>query len=135
MDYATVAKRNRKQKTASHTVPLHQEAKQALARWLEVYRAPEHVWPNLPLFPVHQGGHQAISRVRAFQMLADAFHACGLAGRLGTHTLRKSFAATIYERTGRNRFDTQQALGHKWITSTQASLPVDDKCIRDAILA
>jgi integrase len=136
VDEVTVAKRNRKQKTASHTLPLHQEAKQALAHWLTCYQAREHLLPgHLPLFPARQGDHKAISRVRAFQMLMDAFRACGLTGRLGTHTLRKTFAMTMYERLDENIFKVQQALGHKWITSTQAYLPLNAEEITRAILA
>ena len=68
-------------------------------------------------------------------MLMDAFCACGLTGRLGTHTLRKTFAITMYERLDENIFKVQQALGHKWITSTQAYLPINAEEIKRAILA
>ena len=136
VDEVTVAKRNRKLKTASHTLPLHREAQQALGYWLACYQAREHLLPgDLPLFPARQGDHQAISRVRAFQMLTDAFRACGLTGRLGTHTLRKTFAVTMYARLDENIFKVQQALGHKWITSTQAYLPINAEEIKRAILA
>jgi integrase len=137
VDEVTVAKRNRKQQTASHTLPLHQQARRVLGHWLTSYQAREQLLPgHLPLFPARQGGHKAISRVRAFQMLMDAFHACGLTGRLGTHILRKTFAITMYERLDENIFKVQQVLGHKWVTSTQNYLPsMSTKEMKRAILA
>jgi integrase len=136
VDEVTVAKRNRKQKTASHTLPLHQDARQALSHWLTCYQAREHLLPgHLPLFPARQGDHKAISRVRAWQVFGEAFDQAGLTGRLGTHVLRKTFAMVMYERLDQNIFKVQQALGHQWITSTQAYLPINAEEIKRAILA
>jgi site-specific recombinase XerD len=60
--------------------------------------------------------------------------ACGLTGRLGTHSMRKTFAITMYQRLNENTFKVQQALGHKWITSTQAYLPINEAEISAALL-
>jgi integrase len=132
----TVAKRHRKQKTSSHRVALHEKAQQALEHCLQVYQARAHLLPgNLPLFPGRQGDQQPITRYRALQILQETLASAGLTGRLGTHTLRKTFAKTMYYRLNENIFKVQQTLGHKWITSTQAYLPINDEEIRRTILA
>jgi integrase len=91
--------------------------------------------PNLVLFPSRKGTNKAITPVQAYQIFQRACDACGLAGRLGTHSMRKTFAITMYQRLNENIFKVQQALGHKWITSTQAYLPVNEAEISAAILA
>ena len=91
---------------------------------------------HLLLFPARQGDYKAISRIRAFQILLDAFRAWELTGRLGTHTLRETFAITMYARLDENIFKVQQVLGHKWMTSTQSYLPImSTEEMKRAILA
>lgn len=47
------------------------------------------------LFKSRQGRNQPITRVRAYDILREAAHACGLS-EIGTHTLRKTFGYHIY---------------------------------------
>jgi site-specific recombinase XerD len=58
-----------------------------------------------------------------------------MTGRLGTHSLRKTFAMTVHEQLGRALHHTQQALGHVNISSTLHYLPVAEVEIQQAIVA
>lgn len=51
-----------------------------------------------PLFPSAKGG--AISRIQAYRILNAAARAVGLKDKIGTHTLRKTFAYWAYRETG-----------------------------------
>ena len=48
-----------------------------------------------------------------------AFEAAGLNGHLATHSLRKSFAQRLYDRTG-DIFAVQEMLGHRNVSTTQS---------------
>lgn len=48
------------------------------------------------LFKSRQGRNQPITRVRAYDILREAAHACGLT-EIGTHTLRKTFGYHVYQ--------------------------------------
>jgi len=48
------------------------------------------------LFKSRQGRNQPITRVRAYDILREAAHSCGLT-EIGTHTLRKTFGYHVYQ--------------------------------------
>jgi site-specific recombinase XerD len=68
-------------------------------------------------------------------VLQQAFQHCGLQGALGMHAMRKTFAMRFYQQSQRDLLKTQKALGHKWITTTQRYLHVDEADIEALILA
>ena len=60
-----------------------------------------------------------------------AFEAGGLNGKLGTHSLRKSYAQRLYEQTN-DIYAVQEMLGHKSVVTTQRYLGVNYASVRDA---
>jgi site-specific recombinase XerD len=64
----------------------------------------------------------------------QAYASCDMTGRLGTHSLRKTFVATVHGQLGRDLRRTQRALGHVNIGSTIHYLPVLDTEIQEAIV-
>lgn len=79
---------------------------------------------NLPVF-MSRKNHGAISRVQAHRILATAFERAdviGAARELGTHCMRKTFAARMWEAHDGNIWKVQNALGHASPTSTVAYL-------------
>jgi site-specific recombinase XerD len=136
VDEVTIAKRHRKQRTFSHTVALHQEAKQALQTWLQVYQGQADLLSGVwPLFPARQGLHAPLGRCRAWQILREAFAQAGLSGKLGTHVMRKSYAVSMSQKLDGNIFKVCKALGHVDIKSTMAYMPDFSEEIRRAQLA
>lgn len=117
----------------SRAVPVNVDGRQAiedLTAWhLELYG---NVDPKRPLFPSRKGkGLQAMTRIAAHNALKDAFEAAGLNGKLGTHSLRKSYAQRLYEQTN-DIYAVQEMLGHKSIVTTQRYLGVNYASVRDA---
>ena len=117
----------------SRAVPVNVDGRQAiedLIAWhLELYGD---VDPKRPLFPSRNGqGMQAMTRIAAHNALKDAFEAAGLNGKLGTHSLRKSYAQRLYEQTN-DIYAVQEMLGHKSVVTTQRYLGVNYASVRDA---
>ena len=73
-------------------------------------------------------------RQTAHDMLKVAFIAAGLNGKLATHSLRKSFAQRVYNKSG-DIYLVQELLGHRNISTTQKYLGVNYADARAAVEA
>ena len=110
-----------KGKEHSRAVPVNRDGRQAiddLVKWhRKEYRS---IAKARPLFPSRNGqGGKRMSRRAAHDVLKTAFEAAGLNGKLASHSLRKSFAQRLYDRTG-DIYAVQEMLGHKNIATTQS---------------
>ena len=118
----------------SRAVPVNRDGRQAiddLIGWhIDCYGMTEN---DRPLFPSRNGqGQKPLSRRNAHDVLKMAFEAAGLNGHIATHSLRKSFAQRLYEKTG-DIFAVQEMLGHRSVATTQKYLGVNYANIRDAL--
>jgi len=143
----TVARRSMKGKTSSRTVLLHPAAREALRAWvMEMIRAGMFT-PDMPLFVSRRGDAegrpQSINRKQAWRILEKAFARAGLEGRLGTHSLRKTFAAEHYEKlktlAARGKpvdvlRTMQKLLAHVSIESTMSYLEGIDSAFVDEMI-
>ena len=123
-----------KGKEISRAVPMNVDGRNAiddLVSWHRDRYGP--VDDSRPLFPSRNGqGRQRMSRRTAHDVLKKAFIAAGLNGHLATHSLRKSFAQRLYDRTG-DIFAVQEMLGHRNVSTTQKYLGVNYAEIRSAV--
>lgn len=119
----TVNRANMKGKHSSRTVPLHPQAKKALEEYLSTMSSYE---PKTRLF--------SFTRQNADKILRKAFAEARLEGKVSSHSLRKSFASKVHIALGENIFKTQQALGHKSVSSTAHYLSFNQSEINEAIL-
>ena len=118
----------------SRAVPVNSDGRRAiddLIAWhRDRYKNTEAI---RPLFPSRNGqGEKRMSRRTAHDVLKSAFEAAGLNGHLATHSLRKSFAQRLYDRTG-DIFVVQEMLGHKNVSTTQKYLGVNYANVREAV--
>ena len=123
-----------KGKEFSRTVPVNIDGRRAiddLVAWhSERYGNTE---ASRPLFPSRNGrGKKKMTTRAAHNVLKQAFEKAGLNGHLATHSLRKSFAQRLYDRTG-DIFAVQEMLGHKSVATTQRYLGVNYASVRDAL--
>lgn len=118
----------------SRAVPVNKDGRLAIDNLVAWHREQYNTThKNRPLFPSRNGqGTQQMSRRTAHDVLKTAFEAAGLNGHLATHSLRKSFAQRLYDRTG-DIFAVQEMLGHKSVATTQQYLGVNYASIREAI--
>ena len=123
-----------KGKEVSRAVPLNVDGRNAIAALVNWHRDRYgDIDDNRPLFPSRNGkGQQPMSRRTAHNVFKDAFEAAGLNGHLATHSLRKSFAQRLYDRTG-DIFAVQEMLGHRNVATTQKYLGVNYAEIRSAV--
>ena len=119
----------------SRAVPVNSDGQRAIENLIAWHREryPDAEKSSRPLFPSRNGqGQQPMSRRTAHDVLKVAFEAAGLNGHLATHSLRKSFAQRLYDRTG-DIFAVQEMLGHKSVTTTQKYLGVNYTSVREAV--
>ncbi len=135
VDRVAVQRRHMKKKTEGRTVILHPEAKEALEVWIEELRADGYLRRDSFLFQSRKGGNQPISRVQAYRILELAFRSNGFTGKLGTHSMRKTFADKVYDKLDGDLVKTQRALGHRNINSTVSYLSFREEEIDEAILS
>lgn len=133
-DAVRVSSQSLKGRRPSRCVALHAEAKAALGEYLATIPTPMPV--QRALFHSRKGG--ALDRKSAWRILHSAFLKAGVQGvgrQLGTHCMRKTFAARVYELLGRDLVKTQRALGHVNLQSTAQYIPIDDEEINIAVLS
>lgn len=134
VDRISVARKNMKKKMEGRTVVLHPEAKEALELWVRELMASGSSGPEIFVFRSREGENKAMDRRTAWYMLRKAYRKCGFTGKLGTHTMRKTFAKRVHEKLGRDILKTKKAMGHKDINSTVSYLSFAEEEIDDAIL-
>lgn len=135
VERVTVQRRNMKKKVEGRTVLLHPEARDALTAWIIRLREAGYMTADAYVFQSRKGGNRPIGRVQAYKILREAYEANEMGGKLGTHSMRKTFANRVYDRLGRDLVKTQRALGHRNINSTVQYLSFREEDIDAAILA
>ena len=110
----------------SRAVPVNRDGRHAIDQLIDWHRQHyRNTDPNRPLFPSrHKSGTVPMHRQTAHDVLKKAFIAAGLNGKLATHSLRKSFAQRLYDKSG-DIYLVQELLGHKNISTTQKYLGVN----------
>ena len=118
----------------SRTVPVNRDGRRAIEDLIGWHgKHYQNTEKKCPLFPSRNGqGLQPMSRRTAHDVLKAAFEAAGLNGHLATHSLRKSFAQRLYDKTG-DIFAVQEMLGHQSVTTTQKYLGVNYGSVREAV--
>ena len=118
----------------SRAVPVNSDGRRAISDIIAWHREQyRNTHAHRPLFPSRNGqGEKRMSRRTAHDVLKKAFVAAGLNGHLATHSLRKSFAQRLYDRTG-DIFAVQKMLGHKSVATTQKYLGVNYASVREAM--
>lgn len=122
-------------------VPVVPELARALERHLGVLRRALELSGDLPLFLSRQenadGTARALSREGARLILRQVFDRAGIEddGRLGTHSLRKTWARAVYRNSGNDIALLRVALGHSDVSVSQRYLEVDADELAAAVLA
>ena len=120
----------------SRSVPVNADGRKAIDALVNWHRGHyRSVASKRPLFPSrHKSGDVALHRQTAHDILKNAFIEAGLNGKLATHSLRKSFAQRLYDKTG-DIYLVQALLGHRNIATTQNYLGVNYADARAAVEA
>jgi integrase len=76
--------------------------------------------PDAPLFEGYLG--RAITKQTAYRVITDAAKLLQLTGKIGTHSMRKTFADKVYKATDKDIVATAHALGHSDVNNTMKYL-------------
>ena len=122
-------------------VPLLPELHRALESYIGWLERRLILSPDLPLFLSREndadGNARALSRDMARHIIQDAFARAGIEddGRLGTHTLRKTWARKVYEASGHDILVVSAGLNHSSIAVTQKYLEPDEEEVMAAMMS
>jgi integrase/recombinase XerD len=134
--HITVKAANTKTKQG-RSILLNSDAKKSLTQLLNWLKSKGLTDKSTPLFLSRKravtGENKAINRQQAHEIIKALFAKIGEFGNVSSHTLRKSFAARIYEQTGKLEL-VQIALGHKSINSTISYLAFGNDDVDNAIM-
>jgi integrase len=132
MDSVSVERKYMKRKQEGRTVLLNQKAKNALqALVIEMGNASSDSF----LFKSAKGFNKPLTRIGAWCALKKGFDAAKLDGKVATHSMRKTFAAKIYEKLNGDLLGVQKALAQKNYNSTLAYLSFKQDKVDDAIMS
>ena len=118
----------------SRAVPVNADGRLAIDEIVDWHHQHyQNTSPDRPLFPSrHKSGTVPMHRQTAHDILKDAFIAAGLNGKLATHSLRKSFAQRVYNKSG-DIYLVKELLGHRNVSTTQSYLGVNYADAREAV--
>jgi integrase len=120
-------------------VPILPELERALRSHLAALGLKFTLTPAFPLFPSRQAGPDGSVRPLAHSQAQDlikaVFAKAGIVddGRLGTHTLRKTFAKNVYRNSGNDIMVPKAALNHADVSATQKYLEAGEAEVLAAI--
>lgn len=122
-------------KVRSRVIPLSARARTALERYLVDRRERGALAPSDPLF-LSRGRLMGLSIWQINRIVKDAAEraGCSADAHFGSHSLRKSFALRVYERSGHDLNLTRVALGHSSIMTTQRYLVAPQGDALEALL-
>lgn len=116
----TIERRNVKCKRSSRSIPLTTEMRQALRLYLDTIQGQK-------IFDFTRKCYNEALKNAAVKVGIDT-------KGISSHTTRKTFATSIYERSGNDVALTARALGHRSLSSTIHYLSVDDEKLNNFIL-
>ncbi len=120
-------------RVSGRSVPLNPAVRAALSTYLAQRFPDGDPVPDDPLFLSRKGG--AISYVQAYRVIKAAAESAGVTDRIGTHSMRKTFARSVYDGSGHDIVLTKEAVGHRSIATTSAYLSASAHQVAAAILA
>lgn len=125
--WVQVPRQHMKGQREGRRMPLHPQARSALAAWVAELRRRGHGTAETPLFVSRKrrpdGALRPISTAQAGRIMQEGCRAIGHEGPGGTHSMRKTIAVKTYRATGGDYRKVQQVLGHQSVSSTEHYLP------------
>lgn len=118
-----------KKRSKNQAFPIPELYRKEVERYkIELARAGVDINNDTLLFVSREGGgKRAITRVRASQIVREMCNRMGIAGRVNTHSFRKTFVTKIYEMTKFNIAETQSYSRHKSMANLEAYIATTEK--------
>jgi len=120
LDYLIVAKEHMKGKKKCRRVKLNTKAKNMLRAFFDM----RVIDPSHYLFRSRQGTNRTLTSCMAWRIVRSLCLQYNIGGNVGTHSLRKTFAISVYRTSGNDIRLTQIALGHANVEVTMKYLGI-----------
>jgi integrase len=127
-DKVTVKAEFMKNKKKQRAVKLHPLIQQLLIRTVTDTTSLDSY-----IFRSQKGRNKAICVSTACRNVKNLCLSHGITGRIGTHTMRKTYAQLLYKASGNDIIVVQIALGHRNVSTTMQYLEIDGGRI-DAVM-
>lgn len=118
----------------SRTTPLHPAVQAALRTYVRERFGEQPAAAEEFLFKSRKGPNTPITPRHAWRIIKEAARAAGFAERVATHSMRKTFARVIYDRSRHDLILTQRALDHRSVITTSRYLESTADDVAAAIL-
>lgn len=118
----------------SRTVPLHPALQAALQTFMKESFPEENAPADAFLFKSRKGANAPITVGHSWRIIKSSARQLGIDQRVATHSMRKTFARSIYEQSGHDLILTQRALNHSAITTTSQYLESTQADVAAAVL-
>lgn len=138
-----VLRKNTKGKKQTRDVKLLNSARVAVFEWVDSgLRQKGFMQPDTYLFKSQIGKNRSIGRRHAYRVLMENFARNCITDRLGTHTMRKTYAAFLYRDLVERRAKgepvdplplTSKGLGHLSLSSTMSYLSFLEEDIEESM--
>jgi len=125
-------KKNTKKKLEGRCCSTNKICREAIRKYLQQLLNKGQYVAEDPLFISQKGGR--LQTRQAWNILHEIYDGCGLTGKLGTHSMRKTLARVTYEITDKDIIATQNSLGHRNLSSTASYLSFNKKEVFDKIM-
>jgi integrase len=123
-----------RRRVRSRTVAVHPTLQAAIEGHIRLTYPDQIPPPDDFLFRSRKGLNKPISPAHAYDIITCAAKVAGNAARVGTHSMRKTFAKSIFDLSGHNLVLTQRALGHSSILTTGKYLESTTEDVTTAIM-
>lgn len=135
IDAVYVQRKSMKKKVEGRSVVLNPSAKEAILNFIAESGVNWETDADKYMFRSRKGNGAPLSRAHVWKIIHAAAESCGYYGKIGTHSMRKTFADRIYNILDHDVRKTQEALGHKNINSTAQYIGVNQDEINAAIMS
>ena len=116
-------------------VIVHDRLREDFLRYLEEIKDEKGFGPEMFLFQSRKGDNRPISYVQAWRILKKAYDELDIRENVATHSLRKTFANRVYEKTGHDIIATMNIMDHSSPKVTLDYISVDQEKLEQAVLA
>jgi len=132
MDQIYFKRQHLKGKREGHYMQLMAPAIKALDNWIREMWDFDMVLKTHYVFRSYQGPGRPISRRMALKIYKDVFNRAKIFGKVGTHSMRKTFGTRMQDQTGKIQL-TAKAMGHASVNSTMHYLESNEQEIIEAM--
>jgi integrase len=129
-DFVYLRKENTKKQLAGRTIPLSDNIKSIIKEYVDHYALSD---PSLHLFFSSHDHTRPIRTRQAYNIIIALLAKCDIHDRIGTHSMRKTFARKVHNAFKGDIMSTAKAMGHMRIDSTVSYLQSNDEKIEGVI--